>query len=160
MYAEISAAIQSVKTVSELAKAASSLSNYNELIAAVSDVNAKLMEATAMALASQERHSQLLNRVAQLEAELKLVHERRKLAERYELHKFPTGALAYRLREEYESPEPSHFLCAKCVDDGGHTKLQVLGNRRLKCHTCDVLIQTDFDPKVQVPQRSTPWNRF
>lgn len=52
MYAEISAAIQSVKTVGELAKAASSIANHNELMAAVSEVNARLMDATAVALAS------------------------------------------------------------------------------------------------------------
>ena len=151
MYAEITAAIQSVKTVSELAKAASSMANHNDLMAAVSEVNSRLMDATAVALASQERQSELLNRVAQLEKELETLRERQRVAKRYQLHKFPTGSLAYRLNEEHELTEPPHFLCAKCVDDGGHTKLQPWGSHRLKCMTCGTVIQTKFAPPVQPP---------
>jgi hypothetical protein len=157
MYAEISAAIQSVKTVSELAKAANSIANHNELMAAVSEVNARLMDATAVALASQERQSELLNRVAQLEKELADLRERQRIAQRYQLHKFPPGSLAYRLNEEHETTEPAHFLCAKCVDDGGHTKLQPWGSRRLKCMTCETVIPTDFDPAVQTRRTSSNW---
>lgn len=157
MYAEISAAIQSVKAVSELAKAAGSITNHNELMAAVADVNSKLMEATAVALASQERHSELLNRVAQLERELADLHARHRQAERYLLHKFPTGSLAYRLKDEHESLEPAHYLCAKCVDEGGHTKLQPWANRRLKCFTCDTVIQVEPDPPPQPRRSKTNW---
>ncbi len=53
MYGEIIAAIGSAKALRELVKAATSLANNNELIAAVSDVNSKLMDATAVALESQ-----------------------------------------------------------------------------------------------------------
>jgi hypothetical protein len=132
--------------VTELAKAANSLSNYNDLIAAVSEVNAKLMDATAVALASQERQSELLGRIAQLEKDLAGIRAQQAKSERYVLHKFPAGTLAYRLREELEAEEPAHFVCAKCVDTGGHTKLQVWGNRRLKCFACESVIQTDLDP--------------
>jgi hypothetical protein len=64
MYAEIVSAIESAKTLRELLKAASSLSNYNELVAAVSEVSARLMDATAVALASQEKQSELAQQVA------------------------------------------------------------------------------------------------
>jgi hypothetical protein len=149
MYAEISAAIQSVKTLGELAKAASLLTNHNEFISALADVNARLMDATTVALASQERHSELLTRVAQLEKELADLRGRQVQSERYLLHKFPTGTLVYRLKAEFEEQEPAHFLCAKCVDGGGHTKLQQWGPRRLKCFTCNTVIQTDSDPPAQ-----------
>jgi len=148
MYAEISAAVQGVKTVADIAKAAKSLSNYNELIAAVSEVHAKLMDATAVALASQERQSELLAKVDELEKELAALKALHSRTERYTLHKFPTGTLAYRLREELEIDEPAHFVCAKCLDTGGHTKLQVSGNRRLRCFACETTIQTEFDPPI------------
>jgi len=70
MYAEISAAIQSGKALGELVKAAHGLANYNEFVTAVYEVNAKLMDATAVALASQEKQSSLANRVAELEDQL------------------------------------------------------------------------------------------
>ena len=149
MYAEISAAIQSVKAVSELARSATSLANYNELITAISEVNSRLMEATAVALASQERHSDLLNRIAQLENELGELRAQQKRALKYSLFKFPTGSLAYQLKTEFEVEEPAHFLCAKCVDSGGHTKLQPWGSRRLKCYSCETVIQTQDDPPAQ-----------
>jgi hypothetical protein len=155
MYAEIIAAIQSAKAVTELAKTASSLSNYNELIAAVADVNARLMEATAMALASQERHSELLAKVSTLEAELNTLRLRASQTDRYSLHKFPTGSLAYRLKDEFESDQPAHFLCANCVDTGGHTKLQPWGSRRFKCVACGMVIQAEHDPPPRpLPRRS------
>lgn len=158
MYAEITAAIQSVKTVGELAKAANSIANHNELMAAVAEVNARLMDATAVALSSQERHSELLNRIAELEGELVALRERQRVVQRYSLHKFPTGALAYRLNEVHEATEPAHFLCAKCVDDGGHTKLQPLGKRALKCVTCETVIAMEFDPPVQPRRSASAWN--
>jgi hypothetical protein len=153
MYAEISAAIQSLKTVGELAKGANSLANSNALVLAVSDANSKLMEATAVALASQERHSELLTRIAQLERELASLRSRQAQAERYLLHKFPAGSLAYRLKEELEAQEPAHYLCAKCVDNGGHTKLQPWGHRRFKCFACETVIQAEYDPPPPPRQR-------
>jgi hypothetical protein len=146
MYAEISAAIQSVKTVAELANAANTISNHNELMAAVADVNSKLMEATAVALAAQERHSGLLNKIADLEKLVSNLAAKQTRADRYQLHKFPTGSLVYKLKEEAEGDEPMHFLCAKCVDTGGHTKLQPWGARRLKCFACDKIVQIEADP--------------
>ena len=146
MYAEITAAIQSVKTVADLARSATSLSNYNELVSAVSDVSTRLMEATAVALASQERHSQLLAQVAELQEEIQRLRDAQVRTEKYELHKFSTDALAYKLKAEFEAAEPAHFLCAKCVDSGGHTKLQPWGSRRFKCFACETVIQVEPDP--------------
>lgn len=146
MYAEISAAIQSVKTIGEIAKTANSLANHTELVSAVADVNTKLMDAIAVALASQERQSELLSRVVQLEKEIAELKNKQTQAERYQLHKFPTSALAYQLKEPFETEEPSHFLCAKCFDTGSHTKLQPYSSRRLKCFSCETVIQSEYDP--------------
>ena len=70
MFAEISAAASSAKIALELVKAANKLANYNELVAAVSEVNAKLMDATVIALASQEKQSTLADEVRALKQEL------------------------------------------------------------------------------------------
>ena len=52
MYAEIVAAVQSTKTLAELLKTAHSLSNYSELLIAVTAVQMKLTDAIASELAS------------------------------------------------------------------------------------------------------------
>ena len=151
MYAEITAAVQSLRTLGELAKSANSLANQHEIVTAVADVNAKLMDATAVALASQERHYALLTRISELEREISELRTKQSQADKYALHKFVTGAFAYRLKEEYESSEPGHFLCTKCHDTGIHSKLQPWGSRRLKCTTCQTVIATEADPPSHHP---------
>ncbi len=146
MFAEITAAVQSLRTLGELAKAANSLSNQQEIVMAVSDVNARLMDAMAVALASQERHSALLNRISELEKEIDILKIKQSSAEKYELYKFSAGSFAYRLKDEYKEIQPEHYLCAKCNDSGTHSKLQPWGSRRLKCTTCQNVIQTEVDP--------------
>ena len=48
MFVEITAAVQSVKVLNELVKAARGLKNFNDFVAAISEVNAKLMEAQSL----------------------------------------------------------------------------------------------------------------
>ena len=149
MYAEITAAIHSLRTLGELAKSANSLANQHEIVMAIADVNAKLMDATALALASQERHSALLTRISELERDIGELRTKQSQADKYVLHKFLTGAFAYRLKEEYETLELGHFLCTKCNDTGIHSKLQPWGSRKLKCTTCQTVIATEADTPSQ-----------
>lgn len=137
MFSEISAAITSAKALSELLKSAHELANYNELVAAVSEVNAKLMAATAVALASQEKQSLSAERVRELEQAIAESKNWQGTMERYALVEFPTGNLAYRLKPELASGEPSHHLCAACVDQRMISKLQPKGDKAyLYCHNC------------------------
>ena len=152
MYAEITAAVQSLRTLGELAKTANSLANQHQIVMAVADVNAKLMDAMTMALASQERHSALLARVAELEQEIVELRAKQLQADKYALHKFPTGAFAYRLKEEYEASEPGHYLCAKCHDTGTHSKFQPWGSHKLKCTTCQTVLAIEPEPPTPPPE--------
>jgi hypothetical protein len=152
MYAEIAAAISSTKTLGELLKAAHSLSNYNEFSAAVSDVNAKLMEATAVALKSQEKQAELQNRIEALDRCLRELKQIQEKSQQYLLHKFETGALAYKF-DGSDPGMPDHFLCAKCFDSGTHTKLQPVGNNNYKCHACSSQVQHRFVPPVRISRQ-------
>ncbi len=69
MIPELLGAAQSVQSLFSLLKAANGLANYNEIVAAVSEVNTKLMQANAVALASQEKQSALSAKVHELEKE-------------------------------------------------------------------------------------------
>ena len=115
MYAEISAAIQSAKALGELVKAAHGLANYNEFVTAVYEVNAKLLDATALALASQEKQSSLANRVAELESELREIKHLEADFQRYQLTRFPFGGYAYSMKPGMDNGEPHHYLCATCM---------------------------------------------
>ena len=135
MYAEIVSAVQSAKALGELVKAANSLSNYTEFVSAVSEVSAKLMEATAVALASQEKQSALANRITELENQLREIENWQSEAERYALHPLAPGLFAYAVKPEHERGEPPHMLCANCMAQRQKSILQ-RSNRRYECHKC------------------------
>lgn len=148
MYAEISAAVASAKTALEIAKAAHGLSNYNELVAAVSEVNAKLVDATVVTLASLEKQSSLASEISDLKEKLQKIENWESQMKRYSLHAFPTSALAYALQPGMEQGQPLHYLCAACVDTGKKSTLQPNG-RYLLCPVCKVNIAIQSRPPSQ-----------
>ena len=135
MYSEITGAIQSAKIAIELIKAAHGLSNYSELLTAVTDVQMKLTDAIASGLASQEKQAALADRVRELENQLAEIECWNSQIQRYALFQFPSGALAYALKAGMENGEPLHYLCTACVDKKKKTILQPSG-RQLHCPEC------------------------
>jgi len=133
MYAEIVSAVQSAKALGELVKAAHSLSNYTEFVAAVSEVSTKLMSATAVALASQEKQAALANEIAELKGKLRKLEHFKREAERYELEKLPFGGLVFSLKKGMENGQPSHYLCAACMNKGEITIMQPEGDIFVAC---------------------------
>ena len=153
MYAEIVSAVQSAKALSELLKAAKELSNYNDFVAAVHDINEKLMAATAIALSSQEKQSELNSRIHHLENELRNFREFEQKLENYKLHKFTTGSLAYMFSGQ---GEPEHFICSTCVGNKKVTILQGEG-RALRCHECQTQISTQNPPPYNSRREGGSW---
>lgn len=149
MYAEIVAAIQSTKTAIDLVKAANGLANYSELLTAVTAVQEKLTDAIASELASQEKQALLAERVRELENKLRDVEDWDAQMKRYQLHPFPTGALAYALKPGMEQGQPLHYLCASCVDQKQKSTLQPHG-RYLKCNICKTEIRIEHSPPPNV----------
>ena len=145
MYAEIAAAVTSAKTALDIAKAAHGLTNYNELIAAVSEVNAKLVQATAVALASLEKQTSLTSEIAELKEKLRETENWESQMKRYKLHEFPTKALAYAMQRGMEEGEPIHYLCTSCIDKKQKSTLQPHG-RFLNCPVCKTHIETQVRP--------------
>lgn len=134
MYAEIVSAVQSAKALGELVKAAHSLSNYTEFVAAVSEVSAKLMDATAVALASQEKQAALSNEITELKDKLRKLEHFEQEAKRYELVKLPLGGFVFSLKKGMENGQPHHYLCATCMNKGEITILQPEGEIFISCH--------------------------
>lgn len=153
MFAEISAAVTSAKTALDIAKAAQGLSNYNELVSAVSEVNAKLMDATVVTLASLEKQSALTKEMVELKEKLREVEGWESQMKRYKLHEFATGALAYALSPGKENGEPMHYLCITCVDKKKKTTLQPK-NRGLHCPECRINIITKESPPISINRGS------
>ena len=70
MFAELTGAVQSVQVLTTLLNSANKLSNYNEIVAAVAEVNLKLIQANQVALESQEKISSLQKQNNSLEEQL------------------------------------------------------------------------------------------
>ena len=147
MYSEITAAIQSAKTAIELVKAAHGLSNYSELLTAVTAVQIKLTDAIASELASQEKQAALAEKVRELEKQIAEIEDWKSEMQRYALFQFSTGALAYALKSGQENGEPMHYLCTACVDKKKKTTLQPNG-RFLRCPDCKTTIATENTPPI------------
>ena len=136
MYAEISAAVQSAKALGELVKAAKQLSNYTEFVSAVSEVSAKLMDATAVALASQEKQSLLAQRVRELEEELVKIKDWEANAQDYALKEVALGVFTYAYTPVVQNSQPRHWACAKCFHDRKVSVLQRQHPPTYLCQNC------------------------
>ena len=156
MYSEIVAAIQSTKTAIELVKAANGLSNYSELLTAVTAVQIKLTDAIASELESQEKQAALAERVRELEKQIAEIEDWKNQIQRYALFQFHTGALAYALKLGHENGEPMHYLCTACVDKKKKTTLQP-DDRRLHCPECKTDIYTQKPSPLNVNRNGGSW---
>lgn len=151
MYAEIVAAVQSTKTLAELIKAANGLSNYVELLTAVSTVQEKLSQALVSNLESAEKQAALAERVRELEKQIAEVENWERQMQRYVLFEFSTGALAYAIKPGMEQGEPLHYLCASCVDKKQKSTLQpVRDGHNLRCNPCGTEIKIINSPTPKV----------
>ncbi|CBE68064.1 MAG: hypothetical protein F9K13_13815 [Candidatus Methylomirabilis oxygeniifera] len=141
MINELLHASESLQALMTLLKAAQHLSNYNEIVAAVSEVNAKLMQANAIALSSQEKQSLLSNRITELENQLRELNNWESESQRYQLIQFTFGGYAFCLTPGLENTEPPHYLCAACMNQRKKSILQPYGEAFLRCSLCHEEIQ-------------------
>ncbi len=158
MFNEFSAAVASAKIALDIAKAAHGLSNYNELVSAVSEVNTKLMQATVVALASLEKQTTLTSEIAELKEKMRNIEDWESQLQRYSLQTFPTGALAYGLKPDMSNGQPAHYICTTCVDQKKKTTLQPKG-RSLYCPVCNKNISMQDPPPYNFAPSggNSPW---
>jgi len=74
---EIVAAVHSARLLMDIVKANETLANFHELVAAVAEVNAKLLSAQTAALLAQEKQEALTERIGALEKEIAELKRRR-----------------------------------------------------------------------------------
>ena len=124
MYAEISSAISSAKTALELVQAAKGLANFNELVAAVAEVNTKLMTAYDVAFASQEKALKLSEAVSALKDELVKLKDLQAQSKDYELADLGAGVFGYLYKPRVQTTKPRHLACVKSFSEHGVGILQ------------------------------------
>lgn len=116
---EFSAAVQSVKVLGDILKAAHELKDSTALVSAVNDVHNKLSVAYESFINSQQHRSALQNRLTELEKELEEIKEWHADAENYQLTELCSGVFAFVTKPGLESKYPPHKICTAC-----HSKRQ------------------------------------
>ena len=140
MYAEIQAAIASTRLLGDIITASKDLRNYNEIAGAVSEVNAKLMQVTAVALASQEKQAALLARVQELEKEIVRLKDWEAESQQYDAREISRGVFVHLHKEAVGPMHSMQKYCSNCFGQGIKSLLQQSREdqrqRGLNCHRC------------------------
>ena len=142
MYAEIFAALTSLKTVTDIVKAMRSMANYGELLAAVNTVQEHLSQALVANLAGAEKQASLLERVRELEAEALKFKDWEAAAKDYVLQAVGVEQrhFAQIYKPAVESQKARHWACAKCFQE---QKLYFLSEHErfgYRCPNCNASI--------------------
>ncbi len=108
----------------------------------IAELNSKIIDAQSGVFLVNEERTTLIKRVTDLEKEITDRETWEHEKERYELHTVSRfGNLAYVLKEEMSSGEPTHLICANCYQKRKKSLLQGMidtwqGHRVLACHEC------------------------
>jgi hypothetical protein len=108
MAAEIFAGLGAIKTALDIVKGLKNLSDASARNRAVIELEEKLLAAT-------KAQTELLNRISELEEKVASFETWDAEKDRYELKKFGHGVARF-LKQEAQSAELSHPMCANCFE--------------------------------------------
>lgn len=143
----IQAAIGSLKTAADIAKAMKGLNDASAVQGEVIKLQSEILSAQTSAISAQSEQSSLLLQIRELQEEVVRIQawETEKL--RYFLTEVGNGTFVYALNEE-DSSEPPHKLCANCFNHREKSILQpekrpVGRSKVLLCHNCGAEIYVE-----------------
>jgi hypothetical protein len=159
MVSELLTAVASVKALSDILKASLDLHTFNQVTAALSKVNADLMNAQGAALKAQSEQAQLTDEVRALKEQLAAIAQWETVSQNYRLRAIVPDVFVYEHVALSPEAEPSHFACANCFGSRVRSILQLtstwMGGKTYTCHQC----HTDFklgDPDYKPPSVKQP----
>lgn len=147
-FSSIQGAIAGLQTAGNMAKALVDIHDASVVKAKVSELQSAILAAQSSALSAHSEQFALLERVRDLETQIKEMEAWAGEKKRYQLTEVgQKGAFVYALKEGDDSTEPPHKICANCYNHGQKSVLQeeirVPGMAYvLVCHNCDADIYT------------------
>jgi hypothetical protein len=131
---DIGSGLVSFKVMMDIAKGIKDLSDASARYSAVIELQEKILSA-------QAAQTELIQEVGRLEGEVASLKDWDTERQRYELKDIGQGCIAYALKEEMQSPEPEHYLCANCYAQRKKRFLQRLTKHvgratAYVCHEC------------------------
>ena len=147
MISELVTAAASVKALNDILKASLELHTFNQVVAALSKVNADLMSAQAAALKAQDEQAQLAKKVLELEEQLAATDRWNTIAQHYKLRALVPGVYVYEYFPVRPGEEPYHFACVNCFDRRERAILQRVASddsgETYECSRCKTRINAD-----------------
>lgn len=152
----------SAKAAYEIAEGYIALKTATERNEAVIAIQRSVLEYQRTISLAEREYATSLKQIDALEAEISRLKDWSAEKNRYALQDTGQGSLAYRLKDGVVPPEPGHWICPNCYQDGKksilkHEKLEIGRVETLVCHSCGFDILTRGVRHVQ--QRSSPARR-
>jgi len=142
----VAGAYSGIKAATDITQSMLTLKTDAAVTTKVVELNGVLLGLQSQLNAAHSEHSTLSSRIRDLEAEVAQFKRWEQEKERYQLHQFPAGTLAFRIKPEVQGSEPLHEICATCYQKGIKSILQACEDgwyKALKCHPCDSVIRTE-----------------
>lgn len=154
----LSGALASARAATDMSKSLLALRDEEKIRAAVSDLRLQLVDLMDHVVQAKEEQLQLLAKVDALERELSANNKKREKLQRYQLHQFETGYVAYKLREECKGEEPEHYLCSNCLEKSDVLITLHGKNQGLHCPACNTTIRATPAPPIKVHRRRSSYS--
>lgn len=144
----VAGVLTSTKTATDITKVLVDMKTDGAVNAKAVELTTVLMQLQQQLMSAQLEQMQLIKRIDGLEAQLKEANKQDDLVERYMLHRFETGYHAYVIRPEFRGPEPEHFLCSRCFENGKRITLH--GKKTLKCPECETITRAQHVESIMI----------
>ncbi|HTT99231.1 MAG TPA: hypothetical protein VMF58_14365 [Rhizomicrobium sp.] len=141
---EIGLGIKALKTAFDIAKEAKDLTDTTTMRSKIIEMQSLILEAQGTAIEARDAHSEQVDRIRALEAEVADLKAWDNEKARYELKTPHIGATIYALKPDKRDGEPPHWLCPNCYQQrkkrilqgtsGGH------GAARWTCPDCKAYV--------------------
>jgi hypothetical protein len=120
----IQSAVTGLKTAVDLVMGFGRLSTMAEVNAKAIELQQVILTAQANAFAANSQQFDLLQKIRDLEEELARIRGWEETKKRYRLYQPSPGIFVYALKDQVDSPEPSHWICARCYENGKRAIIQ------------------------------------
>ena len=150
------AALQGARSASNLVQDLLKLRTGAEVQTKVVELNGVLLNLQGELNTAQAEYGALLGRVRELEEQVEQFERWEEEKQRYQLHEFATGAIAYVIKAEDQGDDPTQYLCSTCYQRRVKSFLQPNFDRayarQLQCNNCQAVIVSETWPR---PKRKT-----
>lgn len=153
-----------IKAATDITQSMLTLKTDAAVTTKVVELNGVLLGLQGQLNSAHAEHTALTGRIRDLEAEVAQFKRWEDEKQRYQLHRFPLGSLAYAIKPQVQGTEPAHYICSNCYESGVKSLLQACEDgwfQALKCHRCNALIRTEKSPDNGsfVEMSYDPYNR-